>query len=169
MRNTKQNCFWHSSASPRNNKQCSAKQCFANQTNMCLADFASRSDLFLDNEHGLQNIVEKLISDTSFWKPCTQPCDLRFSNQAMFFFCFGVTQTINRECAKPFCFLFLVFWLSSVAALTLHINGKHDGSALYQFTMIYTMCLRHCIPVWQYNGQSTTATSRQRRDMTSHV
>ena len=68
MRNTKQNCFWHSSASPRNNKQCSAKQCFANQTNMCLADFASRSDLFLDNEHG---IVEKLISDTSFWKPCT--------------------------------------------------------------------------------------------------
>ena len=77
MRNTKQNCFWHSSASPRNNKQWSAKQYFANQTNMCLADFASRSDLFLDNEHGLQNIVEKLISDTSFWKPCTQPCDLR--------------------------------------------------------------------------------------------
>ena len=24
------------------------------------------------------------------------------------FFCFGVTQTINRECAKPLCFLFLV-------------------------------------------------------------
>ena len=137
MRNTKQNCFWHSYASPRNNKQCSAKQCFANQTNMCLADFASRSDLFLDNEHGLQNIVEKLISDTSFWKPCTRPCDLRyivdwlfrtcsaktwFSNQAMFFFCFGVTQTINRECAKPFCFLFLVFWLSSVAALSDYVR-----------------------------------------------
>ena len=52
MRNTKQNCFSHSSAAPRNNKQCSAKQCFANQTNRCLADFASRSDLFLDNEHG---------------------------------------------------------------------------------------------------------------------
>ena len=52
MRNTKQNCFSDSSASPRNNKQCSAKQCFANQTNRCLADFASRSDLFLDNEHG---------------------------------------------------------------------------------------------------------------------
>ena len=26
MRNTKQNCFSHSSATPRNNKQCSAKQ-----------------------------------------------------------------------------------------------------------------------------------------------
>ena len=64
----------HASASPRNNKQCSAKQCFANQTNLCLADFASRSDLFLDNEHGLQNIVEKFISVISFCKPCTQPC-----------------------------------------------------------------------------------------------
>ena len=49
MRNTKQNCFSHSSASPRNDKQCSAKQCFANQTNRCLVGFASRSDLFLDN------------------------------------------------------------------------------------------------------------------------
>ena len=48
MRNTKQNCFWHSSASPRNDKQCSAKQCFANKTNKCLAGFASRSDLFRD-------------------------------------------------------------------------------------------------------------------------
>ena len=26
--------------------------------------------------------------------------------------CFGVTQTINRECAKPFCFLFRVFFYS---------------------------------------------------------
>ena len=51
-RNTKQNCFSHSSASPRNNKQCFAKRCFANQTNICLADFAPRSDLFQDNEHG---------------------------------------------------------------------------------------------------------------------
>ena len=49
MRNTKQNCFSHSSASPRNDKQCSAKQCFANQTNRCRAGFASRSDLFRDN------------------------------------------------------------------------------------------------------------------------
>ena len=49
MRNTKQNCFSHSSASPRNDKQCSPKQCFANQTNRCLDGFASRSDLFRDN------------------------------------------------------------------------------------------------------------------------
>ena len=49
MRNTKQNCFSHSSTSPRNDKQCSAKQCFANQINRCLAGFASRSDLFRDN------------------------------------------------------------------------------------------------------------------------
>ena len=49
MRNTKQNRFSHSSASPRNDKQCSAKRCFANQTNRCLAGFASRSDLFRDN------------------------------------------------------------------------------------------------------------------------
>ena len=76
MRNTKQNCFSHSSASPRNDKQCSAKQCFANQTNRCLAGFASRSDLFRDNAR-LTKIVEKLISDISFCKLCTQPCDLR--------------------------------------------------------------------------------------------
>ena len=49
MRNTKQNCFSHPSVSPQNDKQCSAKQCFANQTNRCLAGFASRSDLFRDN------------------------------------------------------------------------------------------------------------------------
>ena len=49
MRNTKQNCFSHSSVSPRNDKQCSAKQCFANQTNRSLAGFVSRSDLFRDN------------------------------------------------------------------------------------------------------------------------
>ena len=77
MRNTKQNCFSHSSASPRNDKQCSAKQCFANQTNRCLAGFASGSDLFRDNERLTNKIVEKLISDISFCKPCTQPCDLR--------------------------------------------------------------------------------------------
>ena len=49
MLNTKQNCFSHSSASPGNDKQCFAKQCFANQTNRCLAGFASQSDLFRDN------------------------------------------------------------------------------------------------------------------------
>ena len=49
MLNTKQNCFSHSSASPRNDKQCSAKQSFANQTTRSLVGFASRSDLFRDN------------------------------------------------------------------------------------------------------------------------
>ena len=49
MRNTKQNCFSHSFASPGNVKQCSAKQCFANQTTRCLAGFVSGSDLFRDN------------------------------------------------------------------------------------------------------------------------
>ena len=34
---------------PENDKQCSAKQCFANQTNRCLAGIASQSDLFRDN------------------------------------------------------------------------------------------------------------------------
>ena len=28
------------------------------------------------------------------------------------------------------------------------------------------LCLRHGIPVWHYNGQSTTATSRYPHDMT---
>ena len=46
---TRNKIVFHTSASPRNNKQCSAKQCFANQTNRCLAGFASRSDLFRDN------------------------------------------------------------------------------------------------------------------------
>ena len=31
---------------------CFVYACLANQTNRCLADFGSRSDLFLDNEHG---------------------------------------------------------------------------------------------------------------------
>ena len=31
------------------------------------------------------------------------------------------------------------------------------------------LCLRHGIPVWQHIGQSTTATSRHRRYMTSDV
>ena len=58
-------CFSHSSASPRNDKQCFAIQCFANQTNRYPACFASRSELFRDSAHGKQNIVETLISDTS--------------------------------------------------------------------------------------------------------
>ena len=45
MRNTKRNCFSHSFASPRNDKQCFTKQCIANQTNRYPARFASRSGL----------------------------------------------------------------------------------------------------------------------------
>ena len=33
----------------------------------------------------------------------------------------------------------------------------------------HVLCLRHGISVWQHIGQSTTATSRHRRDMTSDV
>ena len=33
----------------------------------------------------------------------------------------------------------------------------------------HALYLRHGIPVWQYFGQSTTASSRYRRDMTSDV
>ena len=33
----------------------------------------------------------------------------------------------------------------------------------------HVLCLRHVIPVWQHISQSTTATSRHRRDMTSGV
>ena len=33
----------------------------------------------------------------------------------------------------------------------------------------HVLCLRHDIPVWQHIGQSTTATSRHRRDITSDV
>ena len=33
----------------------------------------------------------------------------------------------------------------------------------------HVLCLRHGIPVWQHIGQSTTATNRHCRDMTSDV
>ena len=33
----------------------------------------------------------------------------------------------------------------------------------------YVLCLRHDIPVWQHNGQSTTATSRHCSDMSSDI
>ena len=62
----------------RNDKQCFAKHCFANQTNRYRARFASRSEMFRYSAQGKQNIVDTLISNnTSCWKPCTQPCDLR--------------------------------------------------------------------------------------------
>ena len=122
MRNTKQNCFSHSSASPRNDKQCSAKQCFVNQTNRCLAGFASRSDLFRDNarltKHRRKVNQRHLILQamyTTMWLEID--CWLAVSHMFRWkldsrikqcFFWFGVTQTRNREYAKPFCFLILV-------------------------------------------------------------
>ena len=33
----------------------------------------------------------------------------------------------------------------------------------------HVLCLQHGIPVWQHIGQSTTATSRHRRDIVSDV
>ena len=33
----------------------------------------------------------------------------------------------------------------------------------------HVLCLRHGIPLWQHIGQSTTATIKNRRDMTSDV
>ena len=132
MRNTKQKCFSHSSASPRNDKQCSAKQCFANQTNRCLAGFASRSDLFRDyarlTKHCRKVNQRHLIFQamyTTIWLEID--CWLAVSHMFRWkidsrikqcFFCFGMTQTRNRKWSKPFCFLFLVFWLSFVAALS---------------------------------------------------
>ena len=136
MRNTKQNCFSHSSASPRNDKQCSAKQCFANQTNRCLAGFASRSDLFRDNarltKHRrkvnqrhliLQAVVHNHVTWDRLLIGCFTHVSLKtwFSNQAMFF----VSEWRRRETANVLnrfvsWFLFLVFWLSFVAALNRH-------------------------------------------------
>ena len=42
-------------------------------------------------------------------------------------------------------------------------------SVYYDGVGCRVLCLRHGIPVWQHIGQSTTATSRHRRDMTSDV
>ena len=125
MRNSKQNCFSHSSVSPRNDKQCSAKQCFANQTNRCLAGFASRSDLFRDNarltKHRrkvnqwhliLQAMYTTMWLEIDCWLAVSHmfrwKLDSRIKQCLFLFFCFVVTQTRNRKCAKPFCFLILV-------------------------------------------------------------
>ena len=138
MRNTKRNCFSHSSASPQKDKQCFAKQCFANQTNRCPAGFASRSELFRYSAHGKQNIVETLISDTfvdnkekhihwSLFRTCSDE-NIFLESKTVWFpkqrfakqcFWYGVTQMINRGCAKPFCFVFLLscFFLRSFALI----------------------------------------------------
>ena len=42
-------------------------------------------------------------------------------------------------------------------------------SIYYDWVGCHVLCLRHGIPLWQHNGQSTTATSRYHRDMTSEV
>ena len=47
------------------------------------------------------------------------------------FFCLGVAQTINCECAKLFCFLFRVFLLSFAPGLTLDkLRPPHRGDML---------------------------------------
>ena len=138
MRNTKQNCFSHSSASPRNDKQCSAKQCFANQTNRCLAGFASRSDLFRDNarltKHRRKVNQRHLILQamyTTMW--LESDCWLAVSHMFRWKLnsrikqCFFVSEWRRRETVNVLnsfvsWFLFLVFWLSFVAALRLPIQ-----------------------------------------------
>ena len=96
---------------------------FANQTNRCLAGFAFRSDLFRDNarltKHRRKVNQRHLILQamyTTMWLEID--CWLAVSHifrwkldsriKQCFFFCFRVTQTRNRKCAKPFCFLMLV-------------------------------------------------------------
>ena len=91
MRNTKQNCFSHSSASPRNDKQCSAKQCFANQTNRCLAGFASRSDLFRDNARLTKyrrKVYQRYLILQAMYTTI-HACDLRYIVDWLFHTCFA--------------------------------------------------------------------------------
>ena len=129
MRNTKQNCFSHSSASPRNDKQCSAKQCFANQTNRYLAGFASRSDLFWDNawltKHRRKVNQRHLILQamyTTMWLEidcwlAVSHVSLKtwFSNQTMFFFVPEWRRRKPANVLNRFVLLFLVFFLLSFA------------------------------------------------------
>ena len=147
MRNTKQNCFSHSSASPRNDKQCSAKQCFANQTNRSLAGFASRSDLFRDNarltKHRrkvnqrhliLQAMYTTMWLEIDCWLAVSHMFPWKLDSRIkQCFFCLGVTQTINRECAKQFCFLFLVSRF-----LTLVCGGPNTTVLLYSLLRDYS-------------------------------
>ena len=140
MRNTKQNCFSHSSASPRNDKQCSAKQCFANQTNRCLAGFASRSDLFRDNarltKHHRKVNQRHLILQamyTTMWPWLAVSHMFRWKLDSRIKQCFFfISEWRRRETANVLnrfvsCFLFLVFWLSFVAALRVYSDGVRLG------------------------------------------
>ena len=63
-------------------------------------------------------------------------------------------------------------WVADYSSVTFHINGLHsDRSALCYCEGVgcHVLCLWRGIPVWQHIGQSTTATSRHRQDMTSDV
>ena len=42
-------------------------------------------------------------------------------------------------------------------------------SVYFDGMVFHVLCLRHGVPVWQHIGQSITATSRDRRDMTSDI
>ena len=50
-------------------------------------------------------------------------------------------------------------WIAQRQAVSVYCDGVG----------CHVLCLRHGISVWQHIGQSTTATSRHRRDMTSDV
>ena len=93
MRNTKRNCFSHSSTSPRNDKQC-----FANHADKQIVVCGGPK----------QNLVETLISDTYVDKEKHRHRSLFRKCSDENIVCTAVTQTINRGCAKPFRFLILV-------------------------------------------------------------
>ena len=127
--------FSHSSVSPRNNKQCSAKQCFGESnkqvsSQFCISKWPISGKRTRLTKHRRKVNQRHLILETMYTTMWLQIyCWLAVSHMFRFnmilessnvFFCFGVTQTINRECAKPFRFLFLVFWLSFAPALRIH-------------------------------------------------
>ena len=58
-------------------------------------------------------------------------------------------------------------WVVVYSSVTFHINAF--VSVYCDGVGCHVLCLRHDIPVWQHISQSTTATSRDRRDMTSDV
>ena len=71
---------------------------------------AMYTTMWLEIDCWLAEIVDWLF------RTCSVKNMILESSNALF--CFGVTQKINRECAKPFCFLFSDFWLSFAPGLT---------------------------------------------------
>ena len=149
MRNTKQNCFSHSSASPRNDKQCSAKQCFANQTNRCLAGFASRSDLFRDKARLTKHrrkvnqrhlILQAYVHNHVAWDRlligCFTHVSLKtwFSNQAMFFF---VSEWRRRE--TVYVLNRFVSWILFFDSS--YYNQRQKSSCLYSIISLSLMVI----------------------------